>query len=295
MRTQAFGAALVSVALAVACDKSDTPSAPTAFEASPTASRVNASADHFSGLASAGRDEEQACTLRSLEGTYGVQRMGHTSQGQLTAVGLAAFDGQGNSVANETISRNGVFSESQLPAPYTVNPDCTGTLTLDGAAFARLMIVNGGSSVLGMSLTPGNTVAIHYERVVDRPGARAAAACTNATLAGSYGFQRMGQTSQGQLTALGIATFDGLGTGAADQTISRNGVFSESQLSGPYNVNPDCTGALTVNGAAFAHLVVVHGGSEVLGMSLTLGNNVAIHYERLVGGPPHGHDGEVDR
>src|SRR5712692_6918179 len=117
------------------------------------------------------------------------------------------------------------------------------------------------------------------------------AGCTNATLNGTYGFQRMGHTLQGELSAVGIVTFDGQGNGVAAQTISRSGIFNSvtNQL-GTYTINSDCTGTETdPNGNVFAHLVIVHGGSEVLGMSLTPGNNVAIHFERLVDPPGHVH------
>jgi len=214
--------------------------------------------------------------------------MGHTKQGALTAVGIVTFDGEGNSVASETVGRNGVFTDAQSAAAYTVSPDCSGTLTVNGAIVAHLLMVHDGSAVLGMSLVPGDNVASHYERVVDRPGAREApeAGCTNAILVGTYGFQRMGQTNQGQLTSLGMTVFDGQGTDSGGQTTSRNGVFSVAQFPRqPYTVNPDCTGALIPNGTAFAHLVIVHGGSEVLGMSLTPGNNVAIHFERVLDRP----------
>src|SRR5260370_25134098 len=92
--------------------------------------------------------------------------------------------------------------------------------------------------------------ASYYERLVERPGAREApeAGCTNAILSGTYGFQRMGQTSQGQLTSLGMTTFDGQGTDIGGQTTSRNGVFRCAQFPRrPYAVNPDCTRALILN------------------------------------------------
>jgi hypothetical protein len=226
--------------------------------------------------------EPGVCTTASLEGAYGLQRMGRTSAGPVTAVGIITFDGQGNSTGSQTVSRSGLFSESQFSAPYTVNPDCTGTLTMSGPIVERLLIVHGGSEVLGMSVTPGTNVATHYEPVSDHPGAQDEAGCTNATLTGTYGFQRMGQSSQGQVTATGVVTFDGHGNSLASQTISRNGVISEAQFPGPYTVNPDCSASASMNGTAFVRYAIVHGGNEVLGMSLNPGNNVAAHFARLV-------------
>jgi hypothetical protein len=292
MKAQILGArcGIALLVLALACERGNSPSAPAQSSGpAPSRSRGVAGPPLTPNIAaSAEHDEHGGCTNASLMGTYGLQRMGHTSQGSLTAVGIATFDGEGASAASETVSRNGVFADAQSAATYTVSPDCTATLSVNSAIAAHLEIVHGGSAVLGMSLVPGDNVASHYERVVDGPGAREApqAGCTNAILTGSYGFQRMGQTNQGQLTSLGMTTFDGQGTDSGGQTTSRNGVFSVVQFPRqPYMVNPDCTGALILNGAAFAHLVIVHGGSEVLGMSLTPGNNVAIHFERVVDRP----------
>jgi len=62
-----------------------------------------------------------------------------------------------------------------------------------------------------------------------------------------------------------MTTFDGQGTDIGGQTTSRKRRFSVAQFPRqPYAVNPDCTGALILNGTKFAHLVIVHGGSEVL-------------------------------
>lgn len=117
--------------------------------------------------------------------------------------------------------------------------------------------------------------------------------CDNATIRGTYGFQRNGTTSTGPLTATGLAQFDGIGSSVAQQTISRSGKFTNvTDQVGTYTVNPDCTGTETdVNGNVFAYLVVVHNGGEILGMSMTAGNNVAIHFERIIdwpGNPPMG-------
>ncbi len=110
----------------------------------------------------------QPCTNATIKGTYGFQRNGTTTSGPLTAVGLVVIDGAGNSVAQQTISRSGTFSNvtNQL-GPYTVNADCTGTFNdpTTGAPFAQFVIVSNGGEILGMSLTAGNNVAIHYTRI----------------------------------------------------------------------------------------------------------------------------------
>src|SRR4029077_18997598 len=130
MKTQTFGALLGSAILvslaALACERGDSPAAP-APSSTAAASRINPSAPHFGLSADAEHDEQTGCTLASLTGSYGVQRLGFTTQGRLTAVGITTFDGLGNSLSTETISRNGVVSVAQSSSAYTVAPDCTGT------------------------------------------------------------------------------------------------------------------------------------------------------------------------
>ena len=77
--------------------------------------------------------------------------------------------------------------------------------------------------------------------------------CSNASLQGSFGF-----TSTGTLLALppplagpfaeiGRQTFDGRGNTDATATLSANGnIVSGVTVQGTYQVNPDCTGSMTL-------------------------------------------------
>jgi hypothetical protein len=123
------------------------------------------------------------CTDATIKGTYGFQRNGTTTQGPVTAVGIIEFDGQGNSVAQQTISRAGTISGFPIDsAPvqqptYIINPDCTGAqIDPSGNTVASLVVVHGGAEILGMSLLAGNNVAVHFERITDPPGSAPAGA-----------------------------------------------------------------------------------------------------------------------
>jgi hypothetical protein len=105
--------------------------------------------------------------------------------------------------------------------------------------------------------------------------------CSVASVKGAYGFFRTGTTPVGPLAAVGIATFDGTGAvTTARQTIRKNGVTTQDLFTTPtsvasYEIDPDCAGRLlNPDGSAFAHFVVVDGGKEVFGMSLSPGNSV---------------------
>ena len=106
------------------------------------------------------------------------------------------------------------------------------------------------------------------------------AVCSVATLNGAYGFFRTGATAIGPLAAVGIATFDGKGTGTARQTIRKNGIttsdmFTNPPIEGPYEVDTDCAARfLNPDGSVFAHAVIVDGGNELFIMRLSNGNSV---------------------
>ena len=89
--------------------------------------------------------------------------------------------------------------------------------------------------------------------------------CTNATLQGGYGFFAgvIMLPAGTPRSILGVITFDGKGTFTTNLTFNTNGVISQATDTGPYNVNPDCTGQLTTNGGTgIVDIVIVDGGKE---------------------------------
>jgi hypothetical protein len=223
---------------------------------------------------------QSSCATTGLTGNYGSQRNGLAAPGShWTSVGLATFDGHGNVLSKYSVSMNGTFSSvANQVGTYVINPDCTGTESdASGAVVATLVMVHGGDQVLGISLIPGSSMTVHYERIVG--------SCGNATLTGDYGFQRNGQNGAGlSIVSLGFIKFDGNGNQNVVETTNRGGTIgSANPLTGTYAINPDCTGTQTDNatGKVISQLVVVHGGDVVLGMSETAGNNVVIHYEKI--------------
>ena len=219
------------------------------------------------------------CATAALHGSYGSQRNGQTVPGTAwTSVGLVVFDGNGNYVVQQMVSLNGVSSAASQVGTYVINADCTGTESdATGKVISTLAMVHGGDEVLGISVVPGSSMTVHFERIVGP--------CSNASLTGNYGFQRNGQAGPGlSLVALGIITFDGNGSQFVAQTIDRGGTISSvANLLGTYTINADCSGSQTDTGTGkvISQIVVVHGGDEVLGMSTTPGNNIVIHYERI--------------
>src|SRR2546425_10128240 len=88
------------------------------------------------------RADEDVCTVETLRGSFGF-----TGQGLVTGsstrpapigtsvffanVGVLTFDGQGNLVfASDTFSFGGQSGQETFSGPYTVDPNCTGSMTL---------------------------------------------------------------------------------------------------------------------------------------------------------------------
>lgn len=55
--------------------------------------------------------------------------------GPFAEVGRQTFDGNGNTDATATVSSNGNIAKVTVQGTYTVNPDCTGTMTLNVSPF----------------------------------------------------------------------------------------------------------------------------------------------------------------
>jgi hypothetical protein len=78
---------------------------------------------------------DEGCSNATLKGTFS-----YTSTGFITAppalagpfaeVGTQTFDGKGGTTAAATLSQNGNILQVTITGTYTVNPDCTGTFTL---------------------------------------------------------------------------------------------------------------------------------------------------------------------
>jgi len=77
----------------------------------------------------------------------------------------------------------------------------------------------------------------------------AAAACSNATLKGAYGYYhgRPGGSQSGIKGVVGQIVADGQGILTASWTFSMNGAISTGTSSGTYSISSNCTGTLTFN------------------------------------------------
>jgi hypothetical protein len=92
------------------------------------------------GMASTAKAANKGCTNASLNGTFAYTSTGTITAppalaGPLAEVGTQTFDGYGNTTAAAMISQNGNITPLTITGTYTVNPDCTGTMTLQVSPF----------------------------------------------------------------------------------------------------------------------------------------------------------------
>ena len=116
-----------------------------------------------------------ACTDSTIKGDYAFTIHGQilTPNGPLLVAGIAktTFDGDGNLTQVDAVAVNGSIAEVWRPGTgtYTLNPDCTGTMTLinEGQAPLRLAILvsQSGNVIHTVVTNLGRAVTSDAERV----------------------------------------------------------------------------------------------------------------------------------
>jgi hypothetical protein len=103
--------------------------------------------------------EVKECSNATLRGSFGYTSTGTLLPsfvpppfvGPFAEVGRQTFDGNGNTNATGTLSANGnIFSKVTFEGTYTVNPDCTGSMTLSsslGVSHADFVIDDDGTEL----------------------------------------------------------------------------------------------------------------------------------------------------
>jgi hypothetical protein len=109
--------------------------------------------------------DDKGCSNATLRGTFA-----YTSTGFITAppafagpfaeTGTQTFDGNGGTTAAVTLSQNGNILAVTVTGAYKVNPDCTGTMTLQVSPIAvtvdvLFVIDDGGNGFQAIETDPG--------------------------------------------------------------------------------------------------------------------------------------------
>jgi hypothetical protein len=117
------------------------------------------------GLGDAGKVQAATpkCSLATLKGSYGYTAAGTIpGVGDFAAVGIFTSDGAGQVSGADTAGVSiGVIEQRTFSGTYTVDADCTGSLTLQfvaptftGLATADIVIVKKSGKILAIQTTP---------------------------------------------------------------------------------------------------------------------------------------------
>jgi hypothetical protein len=132
------------------------------------------SAGLFAAGAHAGENEGK-CTLATVKGLYMFAQSGYTTvSGSLVPEGVTGkdiFDGKGKFESLATISIGGdIIPGDAAPGTYTVNPDCTGTVTVQMKppvpdVHLDIFVAPDGDKLFTIQTDSGNVLAGTEQRV----------------------------------------------------------------------------------------------------------------------------------
>lgn len=119
------------------------------------------------GLASTANAGNKGCSLATLKGTFADKDTGFITAppevaGPFAGVALETFDGDGALTGTGHLSLNGTPSQGTFTGTYTVNPDCTGTYTVQNSlgltVHAFFVIDDGGNELQIVISDPGTVI-----------------------------------------------------------------------------------------------------------------------------------------
>jgi len=120
------------------------------------------------GTVSSAQAQDHQCSNATLDGSFGFTSTGtifNPSASLFAQVGRQTFDGNGNTDATATTSINGASFPVTIKGTYTVNPDCTGSLTLHVSpvgitVHADFVIASDGAELRAIVTDPGTVVTV---------------------------------------------------------------------------------------------------------------------------------------
>ena len=116
---------------------------------------------------SAMESNSQECSQETLKGTYMSQQTGTLNGLPYAAVNLAVADGNGSLTGSGTTVVNGVVSFPIINGTYTINSDCTGTVTSVPAGLSQNIAIKqkGDQVFIIVTAHPAGVATISGEAV----------------------------------------------------------------------------------------------------------------------------------
>ena len=117
------------------------------------------------GVAPLAKADDKGCSNVLVQGTFAYTGTGSIAApspaaGPFVEVGTQTFDGKGGTTYAATLSANGNVLQVTATGTYTVNPDCTGTMTfqvspINITVHVFFVIAGSGSEFQAIETDPG--------------------------------------------------------------------------------------------------------------------------------------------
>lgn len=227
------------------------------------------------------------CSTSTLSGTYFYLVSGSVlSQGSYYAyaeLGKLVANGQGNVSGQSQSSLGGVLTNNTLVGTYSVQGNCSGSMSLsvNGQAQSPItfQITNGGLAAVVAFSTPGEVVVGRAYRQTAQAGS---IQCSSGSLTGAYGYLLTGVASVSGSAAYysdaGSVASDGSGNLTSQSVVNFGGTTAQLQATGTYSIASDCTGTAQLSsqaGSANYYFAVAGDGQSVLFIETDAGTTVA--------------------
>jgi hypothetical protein len=113
------------------------------------------------------------CSLASLNGAYAVDKQGTLltqPPGPYGEASIAHFNGAGSFFGNATVNLGGTALNPAFTGTYTVNSDCTGTVTVRVPTLGltlrdAIVVIGGGQRYIGTAIDSTEVVQARAERI----------------------------------------------------------------------------------------------------------------------------------
>jgi hypothetical protein len=127
-------------------------------------------------MASTANAQNKGCSNATLTGTYAYTSTGTITSppalaGPVAEVGMQIFDGNGSTKAAPMLSSGGTIMQLVISGTYTVNADCTGTMTLQvlspfqATINVSFVINNAGDEFQAMETNDGFVITRFAKRL----------------------------------------------------------------------------------------------------------------------------------
>ena len=227
-----------------------------------------------------------SCTTGMVNGTYFYVLAGTVSSGgqgvPYAEVGELVANGSGSVTGQSFASINGQSGIYSLAGTYSVQGNCTGTISLkvnsQNTTTLTFQIIDKAQAMIVAISNSGEVVVGRAYRQTAKSGS---IQCNNGSLSGTYGYLLSGFAAVSGQTLVysdaGQVAADGNGNLTITSTANVGGAVSNISGTGTYSVSNDCHGTASIEtqaGSSNYVFAIVQDGSGVLFVETDAGTTV---------------------